>query len=367
MESNIKKNKQDLVTSLLNSLCNLKSKNLSNTIISPLSIFQIIALTANGAGGETRNEILNILSGQASQLNSLEWINKENAGIISLLKTSESTKIANAIFTKAEPKKDFLALADLYYQACVEKLESIEQVNNWCSEKTEGKITKILDRFSNDSRMILLNAFYFKSEWVYQFQKSCTSQKDFQGSNNKIHKVEVMSQSLTNVLYFSNKNVQVIILPYKDLSTSAVIILPKNSLESYCSNFSESKLNTYIMKSNYCNVRLQLPKFKVKFEASLRDALIKIGLNKAFSKNADFTFLSEESLHIADVFHSTHLMINESGTEAAAVTAVKMIPQSSMSMEIQKFIEMNVNRSFMFVLKNQQILQPLLFAKIFKP
>lgn len=354
--------KKDLTTGLLSSLSASKAQEAENTVISPLSIFQILSLTANGAAGETSNEILNTIHNQVS---SLKTVNSENKSIISLLKTSESTKIANAIFTKAEIKEDFQKFAEEQYQASVDKLISSEQVNKWCSDKTEGKITKILNKLPDDLRMILINALYFKGEWVHQFKKSSTSEKDFQGINNQTHKVDMMSQSLKHILYYEDEQVQVISLPYKDFQTSALIILPRGSLDTYFPSFSESLLGEYFNKLNSQYVNLHLPKFKTEYEVSLKSALKSLGIKMAFDANADFSLLSQETLYVGDVLHKTFLSVDENGTEAAAATAVMMLLGSSMHQP--KNIEMNVNRPFMFVLKNQQIAQPLIVAKIYKP
>ena len=135
-----------------------KGKIGENLIISPLSIFQVLSLTVNGAKGETQSEMLELL-----QSNAIEELNEINYKIISIFKDFSTVDIANAVMTKFTPLEEFSYIADKYI-APVEPLISVEQVNNWCSNKTHGKIKKILDNLSSEVAMILLNAIYFKGE-----------------------------------------------------------------------------------------------------------------------------------------------------------------------------------------------------------
>ena len=137
-----------------------KGKIGENFIISPLSIFQVLSLTANGANGDTLSEMLELL-----QYNSLEDLNEINYKILSAIKDFTTVDIANAVMTKFNPLKNFTYIAEKY-TATVEPLVSSDQVNNWCSEKTHGKINQIIDKLDPEIAMILLNAVYFKGEWL---------------------------------------------------------------------------------------------------------------------------------------------------------------------------------------------------------
>ena len=135
-----------------------KGKKGENIIISPLSIFQILSLTTNGAKGNTQSEMLEVL-----QNKDVEELNKVNYEILSILNEFTTVEIANAVMTKFDLLEDFKKTAEDYL-APIEPLKSIDQVNNWCKNKTHGKIEKILDELSKDTAMILINAVYFKGE-----------------------------------------------------------------------------------------------------------------------------------------------------------------------------------------------------------
>ena len=113
-----------------------KSKKGKNLIISPLSIFQILSLTTNGAKGKTQLEMI-----EALQNTDIETLNSINYEILEVFKEFKTVEIANAVMSKFTPLQEFLNISEKYC-APFEQLISVEQVNNWCSEKTHGKITK---------------------------------------------------------------------------------------------------------------------------------------------------------------------------------------------------------------------------------
>jgi len=135
-----------------------KKKIGENLIISPLSIFQALSLTANGAKRDTLSEILDLL-----EASSLEDLNKMNYKILSIIKDFSTIDIANGVMSKFTPLAEFVEEAEKYL-ALVEPLKSAEQVNNWCSNKTHGKINNVLPYLDPSIVMIILNAVYFKDE-----------------------------------------------------------------------------------------------------------------------------------------------------------------------------------------------------------
>ena len=129
-----------------------KSKKGQNLIISPLSIFQILSLTANGAKDQTQLEMV-----QTLQNEDIEYLNSINYDILEISQNFKTVEIANAVMSKFLPIQEFLDVSEKYC-APFEELKSTEQVNDWCSEKTHGKIPKIIDELSADIAMLLLKA-----------------------------------------------------------------------------------------------------------------------------------------------------------------------------------------------------------------
>ena len=329
-----------------------KEKKGENLIISPLSIFQVLSLTANGAKGKTQSEMLDTL-----QAETIEDLNKINYDILSSFKGFTTIDIANAVMTKFTPLNSFTSIAEKY-SAPIEPLLNVEQVNNWCSNKTHGKIKKILDELSEDTAMILLNAVYFKGEWRLKFEKYSTTKLPFYNFGTNEVKVDTMKQ-IEYFPYYEDKKAKAIELRFKEDFMSAIIILPSEGtdINKFIDSLSISNEEyTKIIKGlKSAKVNIQLPKFELDFNENLNEILKDLGMYNAFSaSDADFTGLRKLSgLFINRVIHKSYIKVFEDGCEAAAVTVVDVtdgaLPQ------IEKIREMKVNRPFLFLLKNSKL------------
>ena len=329
-----------------------KQSNGKNFILSPLSIFQILSLTSNGAKGSTKEEMLATL--QNSNEISLNSINYD---LLKVLKNFTTLEVANAVMTKVNPLQKFTEICENYL-APIEKLQTVDQVNNWCSEKTHGKINKIVDKLENDVRMILLNAVYFKGFWESEFSKKGTILKSFYNLNKEEVKVKTMYK-LSFFNYFENSDVQAVEIPYKKDKMSAIIILPNKKLDinTWINEISNDQNNLYsiINELSIQRVELELPKFELEYEVELKETLKNLGMFNAFSDNANFDGLSqEEKLKISSVVHKAYIKINEESTEAAAITKVIIKKRTSTGPNKPKEIihQMKVNRPFLFLIKS---------------
>ena len=197
-----------------------KSNNGKNIMISPISIFHILSLTANGAANKTLTEMLHALS----EKNLIE-LNKKNSTISSLFAKFTSVELANAVFTRFNPLDDFQKMIK-EYKAKLDYLKDANQVNQWCSDATHKKIPKIVDTITGADKMILINAIYFKGIWQQPFDKKETRLDTFYGSNKQINKIMFMN-STKKFDYFEDEVTQAISLNYIKDNLSALIILPK--------------------------------------------------------------------------------------------------------------------------------------------
>ena len=163
-----------------------KIESKKNILISPLSVYQIISLLSNGANGKTQEEILKtLLIDENISDKTLDELNSNNENII---KNSGKIKIANAILSKIELLNSFINIGKKY-DSYIAKLEGVEQVNDWCREHTNGKITKLIDSLSPDIQIVLLNAIYFYSDWENKFKKKYTEKKNFKNADNQFLKL----------------------------------------------------------------------------------------------------------------------------------------------------------------------------------
>ena len=336
--------------SLFNKL-NSKYKE-NNLIISPLSIYQAISLVSNGANGETQKELLKLLDEKE-----MEEINLINKQILNKIKDFTSLEIANAIMSKLVPLNDFTKIVKDNYNSEILPLRNVNQVNKWCEKKTHGKIKKIINYLNPNTFMIILNAIYFKGEWLKTFEKELTTKQIFYNLNKNEKKINMM-ENTGHYNYFEDSNLQSIELPFKKESFSALIILPNKNLN--INEFIEildndnDYLYTIINNMKYNKVNLKLPKFELEYSKSLKEILIDMNVKLPFENIADFSKIrTQNDIHIDDIIHKTYLKVNEQGTEAAAITAIIMVENAFIPRE-EKIFKMNVDRPFIFILRNKE-------------
>ena len=320
-----------------------------NFTISPLSAYQVLGLTANGAKDRTLEQMLLALENK-----DLDELNKINKEILDTSKQFSTVELANAVMTKMKPKQGFMDAADLY-EATVEALKNVDQVNNWCNLKTHGTIPTIIDSLPANTLMVLLNAVYFKGVWKVEFDEKNTTQKVFYNLNKESLAVKVDTmKSNEEYNYYEDKELQIIELPYTKDSMSAVIILPNKEIDinDFIEELTDEKLQKLLKRMNPENVDLELPKFKNEFSAELNDVLQSMGMVIPFMGYADFTNIVDGSIYIDKVIQKTFLSVDEKGTEAAGTTIViirKNGPPTTYKMQ--------VNRPFIFMLRNKSLPQ----------
>ena len=288
--------------------------------------------------------------------NALDHLNVNNFQILKAFKNFTSIEIANAVMTAFNPEQNFVSMS-YAYDATVGPLISVDQVNNWCNEKTHGKISKILDDFPANTVMVLLNAIYFKGLWKKEFNPKLTRKADFYnyGEKNSVAKVDMMYIK-DDFKYYEDKNVQIIDIPFKKDSVSALIFLPReNNINDFLADLDDEKINNYIKKMFIENVVLKLPKFELEFSANLNTALQNLGMKDAFSvAKADFTKMRKQNdIYVEQVLQKAYLKIDESGAEAAAVTSVIIVTKSAGLFLREK--RMIVDRPFIMMLRSSQL------------
>ena len=178
-----------------------KGKNLT---ISPLSLFQAISLVTNGANGDTQTELLKLLDDKG-----MEEINEINFKILSKLKEITTLEMGNAIMTKLSPLYKFSKFVTDKYNAEIQPLKNVNQVNKWCDNKTHGKIKEIIDKLDGNIFMIILNVVYFKGIWLKKFSDKLTSKQLFYNYNLESYKKEVDTMEISSYyFYFQDANLQ---------------------------------------------------------------------------------------------------------------------------------------------------------------
>ena len=326
----------------------IKQKKTGNVMISPVSVFLALAMTLNGADGETRDAMLNVLADDGI---TVDMVNAASRAWISrLTKTGEKTalSIANSIWFRDgfQPYQPFLQANADFYRASARQLDFADQasadiINDWVDQETHGLIEKIIEKISPTTVMFLINTIYFKSDWQTPFEKAETRKKTFNSPSGPVdaefmHRIAPMS-------YFSGDGVVGVMLPYDNGQFAYFAMLPEDSVTPREWLAAQDKAALFekisrlmAQKANF-TVQLMLPKYEAEYEDSLVDDLSTLGMDIAFGGAADFSRLNAQrakGLYISEVKHKTFIKVDEKGTEAAAATSVA-IDESLPASDIQ--------------------------------
>ena len=352
-----------------------KSQSNKNVFVSPISIAIALSMTYNGAGGETQEAMAKTLNFQGMSLEEINQANKELGILLNNLNPETQLNIANSIWTGKgiSFSPSFLQVNQDFYQSQVRKIdfshpESLKIINNWVKDKTEGKIEKIIQELNYNDVMVLLNAIYFKGNWNQQFSEYFTREMRFYLANGTQKQHPIMFQSSRH-LYYQNEYFQAVSLRYTKGLISMYIFLPMEQvgLEGFYQVLNEENWKNWMLKFRHNKINLGLPKFKTEYEVTLNDALKSLGMKIAFDKSAaDFSGMGPipPNLYISEVKHKTFVEVNETGTEAAAVTGLRITPMSS---TIEQTVDMLINRPFFFLIRDNDSGTILFMGEITNP
>ncbi len=347
-----------------------------NIFISPISIAIALQMCYNGADGETKAQMAEVMNIAGMPT---EALNHSNQQLIWHLTSSEEVRleIANSLWArKGVPfHEEFINGLQEFYDASANERDFedpavLSEINGWVSEKTNGKIDRILSQLDPMAILVLINAVYFKGAWFDQFNSNITEEDDFYLPNGGTQKVQMMFKR-DDYTYLETDDFQAVKLPYKDLNYEMVIILPAEGedLTEFMKNKNVEWWEETMGEFSKRDGRLYLPRFKVEYELELNDALIGMGMPDAFTAaSADFSGMTPfEPAWISRVIHKTFIDVNEEGTEAAAVTAIGMAGSMAPEMDPPEPFSMLVNRPFFCGIIERNSGAILFMGTIFKP
>jgi len=321
----------------------LSKEGNGNLFFSPYSISTALAMTYAGAAGETGEQMSQVLHFPENQAQAKlhpafshlqDQVNEVNQeGKIEL-------RTANALWVqRGYPfKANFKGLVGNYYKAplnqadfATEAEETRQDINLWVETITHDKIIELLGAGSLDSlsRLVLVNAIYFKGNWASQFESDDTHDAPFWVNQKQPVTVPMMNQE-HSFKYMANYDIQILELPYAHTASDAnsismIIILPKQrgGLPELERSLSAWQLKDWLSRLRLRNIKVFLPKFKTSTSFELSGTLKKMGMLAAFNENADFSCIDgTRNLSITSVVHQAFVDVNEEGSEAAAATGV---------------------------------------------
>lgn len=342
-----------------------------NIFISPLSIGTALAMTLNGADGQTKAQMHNTL--ELGDL-SLEEVNEAYQYTLTglpELDNSTDLKLANSIWHDLDfaALNTFLDANTNFYNSEVTGLDfkdpaSVDVINNWASDNTNGLIDEVLTEIPSGAVMYLINAIYFKGDWRNPFDPELTTDATFYPTPDQSVPVERMSFGGEVVLpYLENELFQAVDLPYGDSIYSMTVFLPNinQSMNEVVAALETEAYNDWINSFSDRKMNFFMPKFKMEYEKKLNDILISLGMVDAFDGGkANFSKLGPGGLYISMVKHDAFVEVNEEGTEAAAVTTVEVSETS-----VGLFIDLN--RPFLFVIRENKTNGVLFIGKTMNP
>ena len=328
----------------------------SNVFVSPLSVSIALGMAWNGANGQTRTEMETALKMSGMSVSDINEYYKLMQTTLPTIDPTTKLSIANSLWyrTGFPVKSDFLQINSDYFNAYVRELDfsqawAKDTINNWCSEKTNKLIPSIIDNISPDMRMYLINAVYFKGIWRQKFETKNTVEANFTNELGTVVKVNMMSQTDT-FAYAQDNYAKYLDMPYGNKAFSMTIILPneEKTTADVLNFLTPANWNNALLAMTKGEVMVKIPRFKVENKFKLNSVLKSMGINLAFLDLADFSKMSVKPLMISEVLHKTYVVVNEEGTEAAAVTSVGMM---TTSMPVVK--EFIVNKPFLYVIREK--------------
>lgn len=333
-----------------------------STLISPLSVTIDFGMVNNGAVGDTRDEINRVLGYREGTVDGLNNFCRSMLVQSAEVDPSTTLNIANAAVinkTKVPLKDDFTKTIQSVYDAEVfYKVFGQDDVkgliNGWCKEKTNGMIPEFLkEQPKIDEYAHFLNAVYFKGIWSMQFKKSDTKKADFTLEDGKRTSVDMMWQKdKFNLGGFSDVGLA-LCLPYGNQAYRMIILLPNEgkTIENLKDALDADSWQTMVKGLSGCEVDVQLPAFETETPTlSLKEALKGMGIQKAFTSDADFSAMTDQSIYIGDVFHKAKIKVDETGSEAAAVTDIVMVLGSSGLDSEPEVINFHCDRPFLYAI-----------------
>jgi serpin B len=350
-----------------------------NVFISPLSISTALAMVYNGAEGSTKAAMAKILDFGNMTLTDL---NQAYSGLLdSLTNVDQSVKllIGNSVWINKEfeplVKPGFLQELGTSYDSELftrdfQNPQTVSEINNWVSNRTEGKIKEIVKDLNPPLVMLLLNAIYFKGAWEIEFDKTKTQQQAFFLPDGNAVGVDMMTTA-GNFSYYAGENCEIVRLPYGRDKIAMYIFLPNEnvSLPSFIDSLNQTVHDEYISKLQVQqDLTVEMPKFEVEYGVKcLNDALKELGMGIAFDPfQANFSGIASTpsgNVYISYVNHKAVVEVNEEGTEAAAVTSVG-VGLTAIHATPPTFV---VNRPFYYEIRDDRSGSILFMGEIINP
>ena len=358
-----------------------ENKDPENTLISPYSIMQALAMTANGANGKTRTEMENVLGGGMK----MEQLNKYL--LTQRLRTVNNNKseyndwqidTANSIWAINDENR--IKVRPTFLQNCIDYYDSefyispfdettLNDVNGWVNDKTHGMIPSILDNIDIYDVMYLVNAVAFEAQWEEPYFEYNMKESKFTAADGSEQDADMLC---SRERYIGDDDTDGMIKYYSGGNYAFAALLPdeNTTVDSFIENLTAEKLNGILNsnKDNKIEARVELPKFSYEYDNDLSEELVAMGMPTAFDAFADFSEMSsitnKNPIHIGAVIHKTFIELDENGTKAAAATLVAMRENAVAPIEQKEIKDVVLDRPFVYCIIDTETKLPVFIGAL---
>lgn len=331
-------------------------KDFDSKVVSPMSVSYLMGMLANGADGQTRQEIMKAIGCEKVSLRDLNEFYQMLITHANHFDKATTINIADYIALNChyQLKDGFASTMQNYYKAGVESLDfskasTLKRINRWCSDHTDGMIPKIIEQVDADAVSYIMNAIYFNGTWTDKFDTRQTKLENFQSYTRDIKKTQMMHRD-GKYQYMDNADFAAVNLPYGNGSYSMTVILPNRgkSIDEVMAGLDAKKVGELRRSMDECVVDLKLPRFTISQETSLNDIISKLGAPTMFTSGADFSNFASGNLSISKMLQKAKIEVSEEGTKASAVT-MAMVAMTALRPEPRK-VEFHANRPFIYMI-----------------
>ena len=326
-----------------------------NIVYSPLSIEYALSLLKDGADGDTKSEIGQLLS----DIELPKYVN-----------VPDKLSLANAVFIRDDFADYVLdsyidsVKQDYDAEIIYDSFSNTNRLNEWIDDKTFGLIKRVGANLSKDTEMILANALAIQLDWEHQFDTDDTYGRDFYKADGSVVTATTMSESTKSedIKYYIDDDLTMLSLPLESVDETTldfVAVMPNDDLENYTKSFNLDDMVAKIEEMNPANtprdgVDIYVPKFKYEYELRLVNDLKSLGINLAFSDNADFSKIAKKPLKVSDAIHKANIDFSEEGIKAAAVTVILVNDITSIIEPInEEKVTIRIDRPFLFLIRDR--------------
>ena len=337
-----------------------------NILISPLSVTYALGLAGNASDSKTRQEFENVLDVSIDDLNDftknyLIKINNLEGVEFNLADSIWVDKEKNIKLNKEFEKKILENYnAEVFEEKFNEK--TVKKINKWVDKNTKKMIPEIINELSPEDIVVLINALAFEGEWEEPYEDYQVEYGLFSNYDDTLSDASFLTADVNN--YVSNGEACGFFKEYSGYEYGFFALLPEKDMpiDNFVENLSGEKFDEFFQNISYDYVvHTKIPKFEIEYGKNLTAPINNMGLKSAFKPDADFSLMTDEKdngIYITDILHKTYMKVDEKGTKAAAVTAVKS--ESAMeNPEEPEYKEVILNRPFVYGILDLETMMPV--------